>query len=238
MEKCEDTLDNYILETSDLPENEYLAIFMQIIFTLIAYQTAFSFVHNDLHAGNIMYVKTQHKYIYYKYNKHCYRVPTYGKLYKIIDFGRATYKCNAYSFCSDNYDNGEDAYGQYNYEPFMDASKPRIAPHFGFDLCRLGCSIFDYIDKQFSATSRVHKVVSQWCVDDRGLNVLYKSSGEERYPGFKLYKMIVRTVHTSTPVAQLDVPEFAAFRVPNIKQASNVVTVDLDLLSPMYSTTA
>ena len=34
-------------------------------------------------------------------------------------------------------------------------------------------------------------------------NILYKKNGEERYPDFKLYKMIARTVHNHTPEAQL-----------------------------------
>ena len=30
-------------------------------------------------------------------------------------------------------------------------------------------------------------------------NILYKKNGDERYPDFKLYKMIARTVHNHTP---------------------------------------
>ena len=35
--------------------------------------------------------------------------------------------------------------------------------------------------------------------DDNGKNILYKKNGEERYPNFKLYKMIARIVHNHTP---------------------------------------
>ncbi|NCA20779.1 MAG: signal recognition particle-docking protein FtsY, partial [Crocinitomicaceae bacterium] len=41
----------------------------------------------------------------------------------------------------------------------------------------------------------LQKVIAQWCLDDNGKNVLYKRNGQERYPDFKLYKMIARTVH-------------------------------------------
>ena len=37
-----------------------------------------------------------------------------------------------------------DAATQYNCEPYFNDKKPRLEPNFSFDLCRLGCSIFDY----------------------------------------------------------------------------------------------
>ena len=64
---------------------------LQIIFTLIIYQQTFEFTHNDLHTNNIVYNNTEKKYIYYRYKNRHYKVPTYGKIYKIIDFGRAIY---------------------------------------------------------------------------------------------------------------------------------------------------
>ena len=38
-----------------------------------------------------MYEYTDKQFICYKYNNLHYKVPTYGKIYKIIDFGRAIY---------------------------------------------------------------------------------------------------------------------------------------------------
>ena len=45
--------------------------------------------------------------------------------------------------------------------------------------------------------------LNEWTKDDKDRNVLYKKNGDERYPDFKLYKMIARTVHKHTPQAQL-----------------------------------
>lgn len=39
----------------------------------------------------------------------------------------------------------------------------------------------------------------KWCMDDNGKSMLYKKNGVERYPDFKLYKMITRVVHQHTP---------------------------------------
>ena len=41
--------------------------------------------------------------------------------------------------------------------------------------------------------------------------MLYKNNGEERYPDFKLYKMIVRTVRNHLPEKQLERPVFKKF---------------------------
>ena len=57
----------------------------------------------------------------------------------------------------------------------------------------------------------VKRIILEWCTDDKGLNMLYKTNGQERYPDFKLYKMIARCVHNHTPQAQLERPEFAQY---------------------------
>jgi hypothetical protein len=157
---------------------------------------------------NIMCVPTKHRYIGYIYNQTQYYVPTYGKIYKIIDFGRAIYRFHGQLFCGDGYDIHGEAHSQYNTEPFFDSTKPRIDPNPSFDLCRLGCALYDLIGNQIP-------VVVDWCMDDDGRNILYKKSGEERYEGFKLYKMIARKVHRHTPQAQLERPEFQSFIYPH-----------------------
>jgi len=209
MEQCETTFDELILSNKDLPEEEWFSAFMQIIMILVTYQKAFSFTHNDLHSCNVMYNTTDKKYLYYCFNKVYYKVPTFGRIFKIIDFGRAIYKCKGQLFCSDSFQQGGDAVTQYNTEPYFNDKKPRLEPNPSFDLCRLACSIFDYVVddlddvKNLKNCSEVVKLVVEWCLDDKGLNLLYKTNGDERYPEFKLYKMIARTAHKHTPQAQL-----------------------------------
>lgn len=213
MEHCGTTLDD-LLYDYDLSEGEWLAMLMQIIMTLLVYKRAFWMTHNDLHSNNVMFVPTNKTHIHYLYGGKTYRVPTYGRLFKIIDFGRAIYSFCGKRFCSDSYAASGDAATQYNTEPYLDAKKPRVDPNFSFDLCRLACSLLDAVvddPKHNRAESAVLRIVSEWCCDDRGLNMLYKSNGEERYPNFKLYKMIARHVHKHTPEAQLERPEFAKF---------------------------
>ena len=211
-EKCENTLDYYMLH-NDIKVNEWSSILMQIIMTLITYQKLFMFTHNDLHTNNVMYNSTDIKFIYYRYNKHLYKVPTYGKLYKIIDYGRSIYRYKNVLICSDSYHKDGDASTQYNFEPYMNPNKPRLEPNYSFDLCRLACSIYDYLipENENEDDNDITKIITEWCKDDKGRNVLYKSNGEDRYPNFKLYKMIARTVHLHLPEKQLDRPIFSNY---------------------------
>ena len=103
---------------------------------------------------------------------------------------------------SDSYHEKGDAATQYNFEPYFDSNKKRVEPNFSFDLCRLGCALYDMLldgpddeDKHIP----IIEIMTNWCLDDKGRNILYKNNGEERYPDFKLYKMIARSVHNHVP---------------------------------------
>ena len=239
MEKCENTFDDLIIN-NELTDDEWFSALMQIIMILITYQKMFSFTHNDLHTNNIMYVPTSKKFLYYTYKKKSYKVPTFGKIYKIIDFGRAIYKFNGKTFCSDSFQTGGDAATQYNTEPYFNDKKPRLEPNFSFDLCRLACSIFDYVIDDFDMVKNINdcsplvKLIVEWCIDDNGINVLYKNNGVERYPDFKLYKMIARYVHKHTPVAQLERKEFSKFIITNKNIPKTEQITNIDEL-PSYS---
>ena len=204
MEKYEDTLDSLL---DDITPEELTSALMQVIMTLLVYQKVFKFTHNDLHTNNIMYVNTPEKYLYYTYNKVHYRVPTHGKLFKIIDFGRSIYTFQNRRFVSDSFEQEGDAATQYNMEPFFDCASPAVPPNNSFDLCRLACCILE-VEKE---KEDIYDVIEEWCKDDSGESVLVTPEGEERYPDFELYRMIARTVHAHTPEAQLKRPIFAAF---------------------------
>ena len=236
LEKCDGTLDSLFVD-EEVDKECGAAYLMQIVMTLIIYQKAFHFTHNDLHTNNIMYIETEQEFVYYRHSGKTYKVPTYGKIFKLIDFGRAIYRFQGKTLCSDSFSSGGDAHTQYNCEPFLNESKPRIDPNMSFDLCRLGCSIYDFIiEDEREKRDAFQETIWRWCQDDNGKNVLYKRNGEERYPNFKLYKMIARNVHKHTPEAQLETPFFDQFRM-NAKKATKLdksaLTVDIDAI-PSY----
>lgn len=222
MEKCDGTLDE-LFAKDEIDEKIGASILFQIVMILLLYQKMFHFTHNDLHTNNIMYVDTEEEFLYYIYDNHSYKVPTYGKIYKIIDFGRAIFTFNGKIYCSDSFSKDGDATTQYNCEPFMNENRPRLEPNNSFDLCRLGCSLFDFvtdIDENEEDLDELQKTIRRWCLDDNGKNVLYKKNGEERYPNFKLYKMIARVVHNHTPEKQLEFPFFNQFLTDTVIENS------------------
>jgi hypothetical protein len=231
MEKCDGTLDELFVQDKITVKNGASALF-QIIMTLLIYQRAFKFTHNDLHTNNVMYVNTDTEYLFYKFAGKTYKVPTYGRIYKLIDFGRGIYKFQDRSFCSDSFAPSGDAATQYNCEPFLNENRPRLDPNNSFDLCRLGTSIFDFLmeieDVDAEELDDLQKTIHRWCLDDNGKNVLYKKNGDERYPSFKLYKMIARTVHQHTPEAQLDEAYFKQFQMAkaDVKDVTNLMDLD------------
>ena len=203
---------------------------------LITYQKIFNFTHNDLHTNNIMFNKTDRRFINYKFNNVYYRVPTFGRIYKIIDFGRSIYTFKGKTICSDSYHPKGDAATQYNFEPYFNEKKPRLKPNKSFDLCRLACSLYDYfvedIEDKREVKHPIAKLVVEWSRDDKGRNILYKNNGEERYPDFKLYKMIVRSVHNHIPEKQLNKEIFQRF-VSSKKKIRRGKIINIDMLEPM-----
>ena len=231
LENCHNTLDDYIVNNK-IRDDEWDSIVLQIVFTLITYQKVFDFTHNDLHTNNIVYNNTEKRYIYYKFNGRHYKVPTFGKIYKIIDFGRAIYKFKGQLICSDSYNKDGDANTQYNFEPYLNPNKKIIEPNYSFDLCRLGCSLFDFLIDDLEDLKRVKspikKIILKWILDDNGKNILYKTNGDERYPDFKLYKMIARIVHNHIPSKVLENSHFEKYLIAKkkINNTGHIINID------------
>jgi hypothetical protein len=208
IEKCEGTFD-YLLENNLLTIEELESAIFQIIAMLYVYQNIFDFTHNDLHTNNVMFIHTEEPFLYYKIKETHYKIPTFGKIYKIIDFGRSIYKVNDKVVCSDSFSENGTAHTQYNFEPFYNKNKKEVKPNKSFDLCRLSCSMIDFIIDDIRQIQKfrevpIYDLIISWLYDDNGTNVLYKNNGEERYPDFKLYKMIARIVHNHVPENQFN----------------------------------
>jgi hypothetical protein len=239
LEMCEGTLDSLILE-NDFSDDEWGSVVMQILMMLITFQNKFNLTHNDLHTNNIMYKSTEKEYLYYKFDGVYYKVPTYGRLYKIIDFGRAIYKFRGQVLCSDSFHRKGDAATQYNCEPYFNNKKPRIEPNYSFDLCRLGCALYDLLVEEDEDVKKIKspiiRIITDWCKDDKGKNIMYKNNGEERYPDFKLYKMIARNVHNHVPAKVLTNPYFDKFIINKKKMKKDQKVMNIDII-PDYSKT-
>lgn len=212
-------------------EAQWSAWLFQIIAALCPLQSLWAMTHNDLHSNNILWVPTDKEFMYYKTNDgRKWKVPTYGKLFRIIDFGRAIYTHNGVLCISDDYWPENEAGSQYNFGPLYDPKEPRVNPNPSFDLCRLSVSIFEAlfteipqdrpggkilsseIDRvQNETVSDLYNILWSWIIDDDGRNILWDADQSERYPGFDLYRVIAHKVKDAVPREQLEKAPFSGF---------------------------
>jgi hypothetical protein len=235
--------------TAKSKDDRWLAWILQIVAALAFLQRTIGFTHNDLHTNNIVWRSTTQKFLYYRSSKGTiWRVPTFGKIFSIIDYGRAIFHVGNKYWLSDNFESCEDAAGQYNFGPIYDRSEPKITPNYSFDLCRLAISILDglYPDSYPKSVdggaiisddgegwiiretkSHLFNILWQWTVDTHGASVYERADGEERYPGFELYVRIAADCRQAVPRVQLEHAAFQKFvfteKVPKGQKVYHIV---------------
>jgi hypothetical protein len=204
MESCANTLDELIEDKKyDITETEWLSILFQICFGLSVAQKHIDFVHNDLHSSNIMFCSTDLEKIYFSIKNKFYAIPTFNKITKIIDFGRATFTVNNYLFFSDVFKKNGDAEGQYSYPYHNKMSSCKIKPNKSFDLSRLSSTIIEH----FNPDTPIHNLLKLWITDKYGN--CYVNHNDD----FDLYKKIAKNVISAVPENQLNKKIFNCFRV-------------------------
>jgi len=189
IELLEETLTNLI--KNNLPKEEWRSILFQICFGLAVSQKHLNFIHNDLHTDNIMFKKIEEEYKYFKYQNNYYKVPTFGKETKIIDFARGILKTNKLYF-SDVFNEDGDAGGQYNYLNNCCLKKKKDF-NFNFDLSRLGTTIINYIEDY-----EITNFVNTWTIGKHGKD--FTNMDDD----FSLYVEISKFSTNSLPKNQLN----------------------------------
>lgn len=214
-------------------EARWIAWLFQVVAALTFLQSAICFTHNDLHSNNILWRKTNKKFLFYqKKDGTVWRVPTFGKIFTIIDFGRSIFRVGKRLWVSDDHWPDQDAGDQYNFGPFFDHTKPKVVPNPSFDLCRLSVSLIDGLFDEppskkkgkgipimseegswivHETKSPLYNLLWSWTVDDAGRTVYEDEEGEEKYEGFDLYIRIAQDVHNVVPKDQLHKPMFQQF---------------------------
>jgi hypothetical protein len=240
-EKMENTLDDLLEQPILAPvhtkeqEGQWIAWLFQICTALVQLQNTITLTHNDLHSNNVLWRKTSEEFLWYKDTKgRTYKVPTYGYIFSIIDYGRAIFTVNGHTCVSSDYDEGHDAYGMYNFGQIQDDDLPIVRPNRSFDLCRLACSLVRglfpsnppqkeqgaVLTKEVSGRSQVviretasplFNLLWGWLKMKDGGNVLETDTGDEKYPGFDLYAAIAAEVKDAIPDAQITKPVFQQF---------------------------
>ena len=241
VEQNRGTMDELLDNTDEVgathgtPEWEirWCAWLFQVVAALSVAQAVIGFTHNDLHTNNVVWAPTTEEYFYYTLRSGAiFKVPTFGKIFRIIDFGRAIFTINGTQFISDDFRPGNDADGQYAFKPLLSRPREEVYPNPSFDLSRLAVSLFESLfpdapeDKEDGCVmsseeglvmnetvSDLFNCVWMWMIDDDGKNVLVEPDGEERFPDFDLYKHIAAKVHGAIPSQQFKHPAFDQFQV-------------------------
>ena len=229
------TMDSLLYDGAAAEQSDYelrwTAWIFQVIAALCQIQSLWAMTHNDLHSNNILWTETKEEFLYYSTaDGRKWKVPTFGKLFRIIDFGRAIYTHNDVLCISDDYLPENEAGSQYNFGPIYDPNYPRIYPNPSFDLCRLSVSILEgifsvipelkdngrilssEIDRtQHETVSPLFNLLWSWLIDSDGRNVLWDADNTERYPGFDLYTVIAQKIKCAVPREQLEKDIFKQF---------------------------
>jgi len=215
-------------------EARWMAWLFQVIAALSFLQKAICFTHNDLHSNNIVWRTTTQKFLFYRDRQGTvWRVPTFGKIFSIIDFGRSIFRLGSHLWVSDDHWPNQDAGDQYNFGPFFDPTKPKHPPNPSFDLCRLAVSLIDGLFderppkkkgkavpvmseegtwKMYETNSPLFNLLWSWTVNDQGHTIYEDKHGHDKYDGFDLYIRIAQDVHNAVPAQQIHRPMFEQFK--------------------------
>ena len=232
-EKMDGIMDNTLEEDDPQFEEKWTAWTFQVIAALCVAQATFGLTHNDLHTNNILYSNTDIEYLYYKTRDNSYwKVPTYGRILRIIDFGRSVFRVGTQWFVTDDFAKGGDAQAQYSFGDFTVNNSPTVYPNPSFDLSRYSVSIIEALFPNIppekengevlnkeelwtvkESVSPLWNLLWSWLIDDTGKNILRDQDGMEKYPDFDLYERIAANVFNAKPQEQVRKEIFKCYSV-------------------------
>lgn len=243
-EKMDGIMDKVLDEVDDEFEMKWTAWTFQLIAALCVAQATFGFTHNDLHTNNILYSNTDIEFLYYKTRDNCiWKIPTYGRILRIIDFGRSAFRIGDKWFVSDDFAKGGDAQGQYSFGEFTVNGADTVYPNPSFDLSRYAVSVIEalfpcippskedggilnqedsWIVKE--SVSPLWNLLWSWLVDDAGKNIVRDEDGTERFPDFDLYEHIAKHISNAKPCEQVRKDIFKQYSISenNVPEKENV----------------
>lgn len=217
-------------EPSAERDAQWLAWIFQVVAALAVLQERLGLTHNDLHTNNILWQATDQEFLYYRWGpsgQH-YRVPTYGRVLKIIDFGRAIYMGadkKTVMISSDYYDSN-DAAGMYNFGPMTCDDEPQRMPNRAFDLALFTCSALRslfYVNPEpveggavlsvtpeglagpwtvRASASPLFNLLWSWVVGKDKRSIFETEDGCERWEGFGLYIGLAEHAVAGVPADQ------------------------------------
>jgi hypothetical protein len=148
MEQCtggtlEDLLAARRAAGAPLSEPESASLILQLMFTLAAFQRHYGFVHGDLHMRNVLWTPTDRATLPFVFEGAVYEVPSHGRIFKLVDFGRSAFEVDGRAFLSDAFMPYGDGSGMLNCGAGEDRGLRRVAPSRSLDLGLLSGPLFE-----------------------------------------------------------------------------------------------
>jgi hypothetical protein len=170
-----ENLPKSLFETLNREKNHEIwwSCLSQIVFTLCYLQNKFGFIHNDLHSENIRIRNvSKNTFLYYKLDNERYcKVPTFGNIITIIDFGRCIINYDDKVLVSSEF----SKYGQCQGSVFYNLS---------IDLIRLIITLENYL--KVIENKKESKELSDWFLllvkNDQNVNILSKDFAYSKLP--------------------------------------------------------
>tara|TARA_B100000674_G_C37305830_1_gene674201 strand:- start:82 stop:585 length:504 start_codon:yes stop_codon:yes gene_type:complete len=153
-----------------------------------------------------MFKSINQDYKYYNYNNKYYKVPTFNRETKIIDFARGIIKINNNLYFSDVFKNDGDAGGQYNYLYKTKYNLKHKKLNFSFDLARLATTLTEYIE-DIEEQKELYDFIINLCIDKYGNNL------NDLDDDFSIYISICENASNAIPKNQLEKDIFKEFLI-------------------------
>ena len=141
-------------------------------------------------------IETEYKYYFYECENIYFKVPTFKRETKVIDFARGIIKIGKKTYFSDVFKKDGDAGGQYDYLNKIRNFGKNKKLNFSFDLSRLGTTINEYLCGNIELLE-TYKFVNLWCIDKKGNN--FNNMEDD----FSLYINICENARNAVPKNQL-----------------------------------
>ncbi len=198
-----------LLSKRKLSNEEWYSFLFQIYFSLYFIQNHFKMIHNDLHIGNILYKNTDIDYLYYFINNKYYKIPTFNKIYIIIDWERSIFEYNNILYYNNVYLSNNDCSGQYYYDTYNSTNKKIKLPNLSFDITFLISSIMNFYEEESNIDLNIDifNYFIDILIDKKGNIINYNNQS------FSLYENISNNSINGIPKNRLMDSIFKKFKI-------------------------
>ncbi len=208
-----------LLDANGYHKEEWMSYVFQVIAALSIVQSRYKLIHNDLHLGNVMCKKTDRKFLYYQLSENKYfKIPTYGRIIKLIDWGRAVLELPSQKIWNNCFNLDFEVFGQYYPPNEYTSQKTTVLPNSSFDMTIFTHSLLDpdYNLPNDNFIKFLHRI----CHLKNGVNIYQKYENLN----FGLYCEIAKYADQGDPIKLVQDPIFNEFLVdkPNIRKGDTI----------------